>query len=53
MNTAEKLLSAIARIKTHDSELQGQEEAGCTGRMSELFTHSTTVKLCNALNTPL
>ena len=28
-------------IKTHDSELRGQEEAGCMRRTSELFTHST------------
>ena len=28
-------------IKTHDSESQGQEEAGCTRQMSVLFTGST------------
>ena len=39
-------------IKTRDSELQGQEEAGCMRRMSELFTRSTVVKLANALNKP-
>ena len=39
-------------IKTHDSESRGQEEAGHTRRMSELFTGSTTLKLVNALNKP-
>ena len=39
--------------KTDDSELRGQEEAGHTRPMSELFTCSTVVKLYNALNTPL
>ena len=39
-------------IKTHDSELQGQEEADSTRRKSELFTGSTAVKLANALNKP-
>ena len=39
-----------AFIKTHDSELRGQEEAGCTRRMSVLFTGSTGVKFVNALN---
>ena len=37
-------------IKTHDSELQGQEEEGRARRTSELFTGSTAVKLVNALN---
>ena len=37
-------------IKTHDSESRGQEEAGHMQRMSELFTHSTTLKFVNALN---
>ena len=37
-------------IKTHDSELRGQEEAGRTQRMSVLFTGSTGVKFVNALN---
>ena len=37
-------------IKNHDSELRGQEEAGSTRRMSELFTGSTGVKFVNALN---
>ena len=36
-------------IKTHDSESRGQEEAGRTQQMSELFTRSTAVKLVNAL----
>ena len=36
-------------IKTHDSELQGQEEAGRTRQMSELFT---CMKFVNALNKP-
>ena len=39
-------------IKTHGSESRGQEEAGRTQRMSELFTGSTTVRLVNALNKP-
>ena len=37
-------------IKTHGSESQGQEEAGRTRRMSELFTRSTAVKFIDALN---
>ena len=40
------------RIKTHNSESRGQEEAGCTQRMSVLFTGSTGVKFVNALNKP-
>ena len=36
-------------IKTHDSELQGQEEAGRTQQMNELFTR---MKFVNALNKP-
>ena len=43
-------VSLYVAIKTHDSELRGQEEAGRTRRTSELFTHSTTVKLAKALN---
>ena len=39
-------------IKTHDSELRGQEEAGRTRQMSVLFTGSTDVKFVNALNKP-
>ena len=39
-------------IKTYDSELRGQEEAGRTQRMSVLFTGSTGVKFVNALNKP-
>ena len=39
-------------IKTHDSESRGQEEAGCTRRMSVLFTGNTGVKFVNALNKP-
>ena len=39
-------------IKTHDGELRDEEEAGCTRRMSELFTRNTAVKLVNALNKP-
>ena len=39
-------------IKTHDSELRGQEEAGHTQRTSELFTRSTVLKFVNALNKP-
>ena len=37
-------------IKTHNSESRGQEETGCTRRMSVLFTGSTAVKFVNALN---
>ena len=39
------------KIKTHDSESRGQEEAGRTRRTSELFTRSTALKFVNALNT--
>ena len=39
-------------IKTHDSELRGQEEAGRTRRTSELFTCSTALNFVNALNKP-
>ena len=39
-------------IKTHDSESQGQEEAGRTRQMSVLFTDSTGVKFVNTLNKP-
>ena len=39
-------------IQTHDSESQGQEEAGCTRRTSELSTGSTALKLVNTLNMP-
>ena len=38
-------------IKTHDSESWGQK-AGCMRQMSELFTHSTAVKLAATLNKP-
>ena len=41
---------SILSIKTHNSESQDQKEAGCTQRMSELFTGSTTLKFVNALN---
>ena len=42
------------KIKTHDSESRGQEEAGHTQRMSVLFTgsSSTALKFINALNKP-
>ena len=43
----------IVIIKTHDSELQGQEEAGRMQQMSELFIGSTALKLVNALKLPL
>ena len=39
-------------IKTHNSESRGQEEAGRTQQMSELFTRSTALKFVNALNKP-
>ena len=45
-----KNYSVIGQIMTHDSESQGQEEAGCMQQTSELFTGSTTLKLVNALN---
>ena len=40
------------QIKTHNSESQGQEEAGRTQQTSELFTRSTAVKFVDALNKP-
>ena len=40
------------KIKTHNSESRGQEEAGRMRRMSVLFTRSTAMKFVNALNTP-
>ena len=40
----------VKLIKTHDCELRGQDEAGCTQQTSELFTGSTALKLVNALN---
>ena len=39
-------------IKTHDSESRGQEKAGRTRRISELFTRSIALKFVNALNKP-
>ena len=39
-------------IKTHGSESRGQEEAGHTRRMSELFTRSTALKFENAVTKP-
>ena len=42
----------MEKIKTHDSESRGQEEAGCTRRTSELFTGSTALKIVNTLNKP-
>ena len=35
---------------SHDSESQGQEEAGCMQQMSELFTGSIALQLVNTLN---
>ena len=46
------VVSVLRFIKTHDSEWRGQEEAGHTQRMSELFKPSTAVKFVNALNKP-
>ena len=40
-------------IKTPSSESRGQEEAGHTQQMSELFTGSTSVNIVNTLNKPL
>ena len=37
-------------IKTHSSELWGQEEACRKRQTSELFTHSTAVDFVKALN---
>ena len=48
----ECICAGRVHIKTHDSELRGQEEAGRTRRMSVLFTGSTAVKFVNALNKP-
>ena len=39
-------------IKTHDSESRGQEEAQQRNHCRELFTHSTALKLANALAKP-
>ena len=36
-------------IKTHDSESQGQEEAGHTQQTGKLFTRSTTVKFVSLI----
>ena len=44
----ESLLSV--GIKSHDSESQGQEEAGHKQQTSKLFTGSTAVQFYNALN---
>ena len=45
---------SIPAIKTHDSESQGQEEAGriCDKQVSYLHIAHTTLKLVNALNNP-
>ena len=40
------MLFTMYNIKTHDSELQGQEETGC------LFTCNITQKLADAVNKP-
>ena len=46
-------MHAYTYIKTHGSELRGQEEAGlCDEPVSYIFTGSTAVKLVNALNKP-
>ena len=37
-------------IKTHESELQGQEEAGRMQRTSELFAGSTALKFVSTLH---
>ena len=42
----------VYKIKTHDSESRGQEEAGRTQQTSELFTCSTALKFVNTLNKP-
>ena len=40
----EQKFSKVTAIKTHNSELRGQEEAGCMRQTSELFTGSTALK---------
>ena len=47
-----KFKGLMFSIKTHDSELRVQEEAGRMQRTSELFTRSTALKFVNALNKP-
>ena len=47
-----KLYYTYILIKTHDSELRGQEEAQQRDHCRELFTRSTTLKLANALAKP-
>ena len=42
----------VKNLIKNPGELQGQEEAGCTQQMNELFTGSTTLKLVNVLNKP-
>ena len=50
-----QIMQGLHAIKTHDSELQGQEEAAIiretkiTQPLSELFTRKTTKKIPNAL----
>ena len=50
ISNASIIIASYSNIKTHDSELRGQEEAGRTRRMSVLFTHNSAVKFVNTLN---
>ena len=45
-----ELYCTAACIKTNDSELRGQEEAGHMRRTSELFKGSTALNLVSTLN---
>ena len=50
MQTWSVFAETCSHIKAHNSELRGQEEAGRTQRISELFTCSTTLKFAKNLN---
>ena len=54
IDSAQKLpIMLLTPIKTHDSESRGQEEAGRThDEQVSYLTHSTALKLVNALNKP-
>ena len=52
MSPKVRICMCIVIIKTHDSELRGQQEPGRMRQMSELFIGSTALKLVNALNKP-
>ena len=40
----------MGETNIHNSESQGQQEAGCMQQTSKLFTGSTALKLVNILN---